>query len=283
MDKILMAGCGYVGSRLAELLVEDGARVWGLKRDPSTLPPGVEPLSADVTRPETLEELPAEGFDAVVYAVSPSGRSEDAYRAAYVDGVRNVLAAVETGQGEIGRALLLSTTGVYGYRDGRWVNEDTDPKPADSTAKRVLEGESLVRERPGGVVVRLGGIYGPGRTRTIQRVVEGRSGCPPADQYGNRVHREDAAGLLRHVLRLTGAPSLYLGVDRDPAPLRDIYRWVAEQAGTADPCAEAEKDGWLPHERRGTNKRCSSQRLVDSGYAFRYPTFREGYRELVAV
>ena len=281
MEKVLIAGCGYVGSRLAELLVQDGIGVWGLKRNPSSLPAGVERVPADVTDPATLKKLPAVRFDAVVYAVSPAGRTEDAYQTAYVDGPRNVLSAVEARQSPVGRVLLVSSTGVFGFRDGRQVDEDTDPEPADSTAERVLEGEGLVRSRWGGVAVRLGGIYGPGRTRTVRRVMEGKSGCPPADQYGNRIHQEDAAGALRHLLRLPDPHSLYLGVDRDPAPLREVYRWVAEQAGIADPCAQVEEEAWLPHERRGTNKRCSNQRLLDSGYEFRYPTFRDGYRTLL--
>ena len=279
--RVLIAGCGYVGCRLAEMLVARGDRVWGMRRGPAELPGGVRPLVGDVTDPATLEGLP-EGLDAVVHAVSPGGRSRDAYHAVYVDGLTNLLDAVERQRGEGVRALLVGSTGVYGQTDGRWVDETTDPEPADPTGEVLLEAEALVgrRGRPG-IVLRLGGIYGPGRTRVVRRVTSGDAGCPDPGKHGNRIHVEDAAGAAAHLLALDDPHPLYLGVDRDPAPLREVYRWIAARAGAADPCAGAESEEWEARGRRGTSKRCSSDRLTASGYRFRYPTFREGYAALM--
>ena len=195
--RVLIAGSGYVGGRLAELLVEEGIPVVGLKRDPSTLPQGVDPYAGDVTDPASLEAMAELDLDAVVYAVSPSDRTEAAYRAAYVDGPRNVLAVLPGGV----RTILVSSTGVYGQTDGRRVDEDSPPEPASATAELILEGESLVRERgEPGIVLRLGGIYGPGRTRNVRRVLAGEARCPGPDRYGNRIHRDDAARAARHLL-----------------------------------------------------------------------------------
>jgi nucleoside-diphosphate-sugar epimerase len=277
VSRVLIAGCGYVGSRLAELLVDDGVDVWGLKRRPTGLPHGVVGLEADVTDPATLRPLPA-GLDAVVYAISPAGRTAEAYRLAYVEGLENLLDAVSAPV----RTVLVSSTGVYGHTDGRWVDEETPEDPSDPTAELVRAGEAVARSRGApGVVVRLGGIYGPGRTRTIRMVLAGEAPCMAPDVYGNRIHRDDAAGALRHVLRLRDPAPVYLGVDRDPAPLRDVYAWIADRGRAPDPCAGVEPDEAGVGGRRGTNKRCSSRRLQDSGYAFRYPTFREGYAPLV--
>ena len=277
MERVLIAGCGYVGGRLAELLRDDGVGVWGLKRRPATLPAGVEPVAGDVTDPSTLGDLPGD-VDAVVYAVSPAGRTEDAYHAAYVDGLRNVLEAVAGAP----RVVLVSSTGVYGQTDGRWVDEETEEEPADATAEAVLDGERVARERGRpGVVLRLGGIYGPGRTRTVDRVLSGDAPCMGPELYGNRIHRDDAAGAARHLLGLAEPQGVYLGVDREPAPLRAVYAWIAERAGVPDPCDDADGSAVVTEGRRGTNKRCSSDRLAASGYDFRYPTFRDGYAELM--
>jgi nucleoside-diphosphate-sugar epimerase len=278
---VLVAGCGYVGARLAELLAADGVAVWGLKRDPSELPGRVRPIAADVSVPASLEGLPR-GIAALVYAVAPAGPTEEAYRAAYVDGLRNVLAGLDP---PAGRLILVSSTGVYGQDDGRWVDEETDPEPADETAARILEGEAVALAGAGTAsVVRLGGIYGPGRTRTVRVVLSGDAPCPPPDVFANRIHRDDAAAALRHVLGLPRPASIYLGVDRDPAPLRDVYRWIAARAGAPDPCRDAggePPETAMPRGRRSSNKRCSSRRLVESGFTFRYPTFRDGYGPLV--
>jgi nucleoside-diphosphate-sugar epimerase len=132
------------------------------------------------------------------------------------------------------------------------------------------------------MVLRLGGIYGPGRDRTVRRVRSGEAECPPRGVYGNRIHRDDAARALRHLLTLPDPESVYLGVDRDPAELREVYGWIAGRVGAADPCADAPpRDDGDPAGRRGTNKRCSSERLAASGFEWRYPTYREGYAGLI--
>lgn len=282
-DRVLAAGCGYVGSRAAAMLAAEGVVVWGLKRDPTGLPAGVHPVAADVTERDTLADLPG-GVTAVVYAVAPAGPTGDAYRAAYVDGLRNVLAALPDPPE---RVVLVSSTGVYGQSDGQWVDEATDPEPADETARVILEGEAVAATGAAtSVALRLGGIYGPGRTRTVRQVVSGEARCPPAGVYGNRIHVDDAAAAIRHLLRLERPAPVYLGVDREPAPLREVYAWIARRAGVPDPCAgggepDPAGDPVARMGRRGTNKRCSSRRLVESGFVFRYPTYREGYGPLV--
>lgn len=281
MARILIAGCGYVGARLGSYLVEDGDQVFGLKRHPERLPPGVEPVAGDVTDPSSLGGLPG-NLDAVVYAVSPSGRSEEAYRAAYLEGSRNVTRAARARSSGLGRVLLVSSTGVYGHTDGSRVDEETPPGPGSATGRVLAETEDEVRRGPPpGIVLRLGGIYGPGRTSVIDRVAAGEAGCPPPDRYSNRIHRDDAAGAARHLLRLRDPEPLYLGVDREPAPLREVYRWIADRTGAADPCADPDTEAWEARGRRGTNKRCVSDRLAESGYDFRYPTYREGYAALL--
>lgn len=296
-ERVLVAGCGYVGGRLAELLAEEGRTVFGLKRNPSTVPAGVAGLAADVSDPGTLRELPP-SLDAVVYAVSPAGRDEAAYRTAYVEGPRNVLRAIgwegavrgreagAAGGREAGRVahrfILVSSTGVYGQRDGRRVDEDTEPEPADATGRVLLEGEGAAGAVEGtGIVLRLGGIYGPGRDRIARRVLAGEADCPAPDHYGNRIHRDDAAAALRHLLDLDDPAPVYIGVDRDPAPLRDVYRWIADRGRAPDPCRRETPETWEASGRRGTNKRCSSDRLAGSGFDFEYPSFREGYGPMI--
>lgn len=256
--------------------------MWGLRRSPEALPDGITPVLADVEDPGSLGAVPS-GLDALVYAVSPRARDASAYHAAYVDGFRNVRDAVRARSPDLRRVVLVGSTGVYGYDDGRWVDEDTPPQPTGATARALLEAEAVaVESAPEGVVLRLGGIYGPGRTRMIRRVLEGRAGCPPPDRYGNRIHRDDAAGALAHLLDLESPRSLYLGVDRDPAPLRKVYRWIAGRGGVDDPCGGvSEGEVQEAAGRRGTNKRCRGDRLVEAGYTFRYPTFREGQGPLI--
>jgi nucleoside-diphosphate-sugar epimerase len=282
LPRILVAGCGYVGSRLASLLAEDGDRVWGLRRNPRDLPSGVTPLAADVTNVAALRTLPS-GLDALVFAISPDSREPSAYRAVFELGLRTLLEAVRASSPDLSRTILVSSTGVYGQVDGRWVDEETLPEPADETASILLDAEAIVRAEGRGVALRLGGIYGPERNGTVTRVIRGEAGCPPPGRYGNRIHVDDAAGAVRHLLRLASFEDLYVGVDREPAALREVYLWLARRAGVADPCESARPstDSAVDRRRRRSNKRCQSDRLVTSGYEFRYPTYREGYGPIV--
>jgi nucleoside-diphosphate-sugar epimerase len=267
--RVLIAGCGYVGRVLAAELFERGDETFALRREASGLPSGVTPIVADLTDASTLADLPRD-LDAVVYAASADARDDDAYRRAYVEGVGRLCEAVQPT-----RFLFVSSTSVYGQTDSEWVDETSPTEPRSFAGRRVLEGERLARAAASGIAVRFGGIYGPGRTRLLDSVVTGRARWRRG-HFTNRIHRDDCAGVLRHLLDLPHPESTYLAVDHEPAEERTVHSWLALRAGVAEP-SEAE----LGDAMRGAgSKRCSSRRLVSSGYAFRYPTFREGYAAL---
>ncbi len=287
MAGVLIAGCGYVGSALAAELVGDGHRVWGLRRTPDALPGGVAPLAFDLADPEALRALPdalGTAPDVVVYAAGPGARSEAAYRRAYVDGPGQLADAL--GELRPARAFFVSSTSVFGQSDGEWVDETSPTEPAGFPGRVLLEAEARFGERwAGAVVLRLGGIYGPGRTRLLESVRSGRARCRPGGpHYTNRIHRDDAAGALRHLIALERPQSLYLGVDTEPADECEVLRYVARCLDAPDPARPREGDadsdvvGGAP--RRAGSKRCSSRRLSESGYGFRFPSYREGYAAL---
>ena len=284
--RVLIAGCGYVGSVLASELVAAGHEVFGLRRDPSGLPRGVIPLAADLLVLDSLNAVP-EGIDYVVYTAAPDarGQGEDAmrkaYRAIYLDGFDNLLRAlVEVGE-KPRRVLFASSTSVYGQRRGEWVDEGSSTEPSRFTGDMLLLAEGLLRGSPfAGTSVRFGGIYGPGRTRLLQRVRSGEArwhrGGP---HYTNRIHRDDAAGVLRHLIERAVNDELIVGVDCEPTDERSVLEWLAEQLGAPMPKPlDAVQDGGA----RGVgSKRCRNARLLASGYGFRYPSFRDGYAPLL--
>ncbi len=275
MKRVLIAGCGYVGSALAARLAADGFEVWGMRRSPDGLPAGVRPLAADLRDPATLAGLPA-GLATVFYTAAADGGAEDEYRAAYVDGPRNLLAALAAQGQRPRRVIFTSSTSVYSQSGGEWVDEDSRAEPAGFRGRMMLEGESIVLGGPfPGVVLRLGGIYGPGRTSYIDRVRSGAAECPAITTYTNRIHRDDCAGALRHLMHLPSPHPVYLGVDRAPADSCDVLHWLAAALGKPAPLRAEEA------VRPRSNKRCRSDRLASSGYTFLYPTYREGFAALL--
>jgi len=284
---ILIAGCGYVGRELARQLVADGHRdVLGLRRSQVDVAPGVRTVAADLLDPESLRRgLPADAqITHVAYAASADGSTRDAYLAAYRDGWSHLRAVLAERGDPVDRAVLVSSTGVYGHGDGRWVDEDTPPEPRGETGPALLEAEeaALAADVPyPTVVLRLAGIYGPGRTRLVDQVRTGQAPRGNPDRYTNRLHRDDCARAVGHLLlRVPDPAPRYLGADDEPVRMRDVRAWLAETLGV--PLPPAGGDGGGDGTRvPGIGKRCRNARLRGTGLDLRYPTFREGYGALI--
>jgi len=269
--RILIAGCGYAGCALGGRLAAEGHTVFGLRRNPAALPAAIRPVPADLASPGSLNGLPR-NLDLVFHTASPDGSTDSAYRIAYVEGLRNLLNVLAARQEKLRRVILVSSTGVYAQRRGEWVDEFSPAEPEGEAGRRLLEGERLALGGPfPAIVLRAGGIYGPGRAGSIQRAMNASLADGPPS-YSNRIHREDLAGALRRLMLLPDPEPLYLGVDHDPADRRAVAEWLVSRLG-----AKVPRKTERPSGRTRTNKRCSNARLVASGYAFRYPTFREGF------
>lgn len=280
MSRVLIAGCGYVGTALGERLAAEGHEVFALRRSPRAPIPGLSVIQADLTEIDTLRRLPSP-LDVVFYTASADATDDRSYRSAYVDGLRYLLAAFDGLR--IRRFLYASSTGVYAQSDGEWVDEHSPAEPRHFSGLRLLEGERLVRACPfPATVVRLAGIYGPGRTRLVESVRRGEATIPAGPPtYANRIHRDDCVGALRHLIDLEPVEPLVLAADHEPAETGAVLSWLAERLGAPPPAvAEPAVRG---RYGRTSNKRVSNARLLASGYRFRYPTFREGYGALTGA
>ena len=272
---ILIVGCGDVGTGAAKLLTQSGHKVFGLRRNVNQLPDFIEPIAADITDAASLACLQELEFSQVLVATAAGEFSEQRYRSIYVDGLANVLERLQAQPPQ--RLILASSTSVYHQNDGSWVNEESDTLPTGFSGRLLLEAEQLLLSSDiPGTVVRFGGIYGPGRERLINRLRQGYIVAAAATQYSNRIHSADCAGVLAYLVaqQLSGAPlsDCYLAVDSAPTPLRLVCEWLA-QAMELDISAMSEDASPM----RGGNKRCSNQRLLDSGYQFIYPDYKAGF------
>ncbi len=272
---ILIAGCGDVGIATAAQLVAKGHAVWGLRRQVASLPPFIHPLAADLAQPLPPEVTAGLAFDAVIYAAAADSYTADAYERAYLTGVRHVIAALAPAPR---RWLMVSSTSVYGQQDGEWLDE-TAPAIAEGFGPDALRtGEQAIWATGAGVVLRCSGIYGPGRTRLIDQVRRGVVSGQP-DGLTNRIHRDDVAAALVHLVEIPTVEPLYLAVDDEPVLLREVYAWLAARLGVPFPAMTPPSAS--ERQMRG-HKRCANRRLRASGWQPRYPSFREGYEALLA-
>ncbi|HEY6004411.1 MAG TPA: NAD-dependent epimerase/dehydratase family protein [Anaeromyxobacter sp.] len=277
--RVLVAGCGWLGKEIARRLVARGDRVTGVRRDPgraaSLASIGVTPLAVDLAAAGSERLLP--DVDAVVACQSAASDAEGDYRSAYLAANRALLAAAERARA---RAFVYTgSTGVFGQEDGSDVDEGSPPRPASANARVLAEAERLVLSAAGrGIrssVVRLSGLYGPGRAGIVDRVRSGALALGPGDEaWMNFCHLEDAAAFVLAALDRAGAGAIHHGSDAHPARRREVVEWIAARLGTAPPRAEK--------GRPGPNRRVLSAATREAlGVALAYPSFREGLLALV--
>ncbi|WP_159700626.1 NAD-dependent epimerase/dehydratase family protein [Arthrobacter sp. 18067] len=279
---VLIAGCGDLGTEAGLRFAAAGHEVVGLRRSPGKLPPKIRGIYADLST--ELPELPAD-VDIVVVAVAADSSTEEAYRAAYVNGVKNVVDALERQSIEPRRILFVSSTAVYKDSGGAVVDESTPTEPTRFSGQVLVEAEDLLFARTRGtgtqpISLRLGGIYGPGRTRLIDQVRSGQAVIPAHPRHTNRVHRDDAAAMIVHLTTMVQDPDpVYVGVDDHAAEMGEVLRFLAAELECPEPPTAA--PGGASDAGPG-DKRCSNARLRATGFEPSYPTFKEGYRALLA-
>lgn len=278
---VLIVGCGDVGSRLATQLLDNNWQVYGLRRSIDRLPAGVIGVAGDLFNESCPAQWPKGPLDYLVYSAAATDHDEAGYQAAYVDGLKHTLSWLKQHGQQPKRLLFVSSSGVYGQSDGQWIDE-TSPAEASSYSGRIMLEAEQVALHSGipASVVRLTGIYGPGREWMLSQVRNGYRVAIDPPLYGNRIHVDDSAGLLAFLLKadLQGKPldDRYIGVDDAPVPLAEVVDWLRERLGVTEWAAEASV-------RRAGSKRCSNARAKALGWEPRYPSYREGYGDILAA
>ncbi|MDD1016130.1 NAD-dependent epimerase/dehydratase family protein [Pseudomonas rubra] len=277
---VLIVGCGDVGGRLAKQLLASGWPVSGLRRSVGQLPEGVVAIAADLNDKRCPDAWPVDAPDYLIYCVAASQHDEAGYQAAYVEGLRTVLSWLAERRQTPRRLLFVSSSSVYAQKNGEWIDEGAAVEPEGYSGTVMLEAEQLaLASGIPSTVVRLTGIYGPGREWLLSQVRQGYRVTEEPPLYGNRIHAEDAAGLLAFLLKadLQGKAleNCYIGVDDAPAPLFDVVAWLREYMGVTQ---------WSEQERvrRTGSKRCSNARARALGWVPQYPSYKEGYAAILA-
>ena len=276
---VLIAGCGDVGSRLATQLLNSGWEVHGLRRDVSRLPQGVIGVAGDLFNKDCPATWPIGAVDYLVYCAAATDHDEAGYRAAYIQGLQHVLEWLGDYGQVPNRLLFVSSSSVYGQQEGEWVDENSPTVAAGYSGRVMLEAEQVARDS--GIpasIVRLTGIYGPGREFLLTQVRRGYRVAIDPPLYANRIHVDDAAGLLAFLLeadrRGVTLDDDYIGVDDAPASLAEVVGWLRGYLGVTEWAEDASV-------RRAGSKRCSNARAKALGWTPKYPSFREGYAAIL--
>ena len=275
--KILIAGCGDLGLRLAHRLgAVSTANIFGLRRTPDAtlaMPANFQWVTGDLTQASTLTELPRD-LTHIVFAAAPNARTPADYEAVYLFGLQHVIRACTSPS--LKRIVFISSTAVYSDHGNQWVDETTPTAPTHFNGKTLCAAEQWLQafgvdHHVETLSLRLSGIYGPGRNFLLDRLRLGQASAPLGEaHWANRIHVDDAAAAIVHLLTLNQPDSTYLVTDSTPLPMRTLYEALAKLVG--GPCPTVG-----PAPAMVGSKRLSNKRLLATGFELRWPDSRKGY------
>lgn len=281
MTKTLVCiGFGDIAARVASAQLAKGWQVIGMCRQPQRkqAPAGVTLVAADANNEQDLKRVLLDAeyqVSAILVTLTPSRGADDAYHQGYVVPCRHLQQVLAQSKNPP-QLIYVSSTGVYGQRNGEWVTEQSSTEPDTHSGAMLLQAEQVIAASNANVsILRCSGIYGPGRTMLIDRLKEAKVTVTPA--WTNRIHADDVAGFVAHILGTPAPQPLYLVNDNEPALHETVYKWLATELGVNyERLAKVDDVG-----SRGS-KRCNNELLKASGYQLQYPTFRDGYKALLA-
>lgn len=274
--KILLAGCGDIGQRLGESL-SSVHQCFGLRRNVKKIIGPITPIQADLSNGAQLQSVFKQKFDIVVATLTPDEFTEVGYRHAYVDTALCLTEALKMMSILPRLVIWVSSTGVYGQSE-QWVNESSPTKPSNFSGKALIKAEQIISGLSCDTcIVRFSGIYGGERKGILKSVLSGVGRPKFPKQWSNRIHIDDCIGSLNHLIErhVSGLPlqKIYIATDCEPVTQHELRKWISAQLKIT-----------LTEQSSDSSLRCrlSNKRLLDSGFIFKFPTFREGYKSLIS-
>ena len=275
---ILIVGCGDLGLEVARQLQQTNLRLLGLRRQAIKIQK-FPIILGDVTKPETLTMLAQAQAKYLIYCVAANEQSDENYQQIYVKGLKNTLDAVAKVT-QLQHVFFVSSTRMYGQLTDDLLSEDDVAQPKDFGGMRLLEAEQVLHQAAidskqwKSTVLRLTGIYGPGRTRMLD-MAQNLNKWPVSNTWTNRIHRDDAAAfivfLINQVLANKAIEDCYIVTDSCPVSMFEVLTWIAHQLGFAVKNTEPIQGG----------KRMSNQRMLATGFKLQYPDYQKGYQALM--
>lgn len=273
----LIVGAGYIGIPLGQALARQGFHVTGWVANQASATKvrqaGLTPFAGDASNPQTWEKIESLPWDTVYFTAAASGGGPESYSKVYGEALNLALSHKPPNAS----FFYTSSTSVYAQLDGAWVDESSPIMPTSPTGKILATAESRVLDA-GGSVARLSALYGPSRHVLLDRLLSGSAVIDgDGSRWINHIHRDDAVDALLFLQNNQPLANQLVNIsDSEPATLLTFYQWLCKRFNKSLP-----PYGEVPPTKRGrSSKRVSSNKLQNTGYRFRFPTFREGYEAL---
>lgn len=277
MTTILQIGCGGLGQLIVQACLQDGHTLTVVRKSAQLAPLPARTLQMDVLDTVQSQALSNHAPEILIYCLSATESSDESYRLHYVQGLQNVLANLN--QTQLKHVFFISSTRVYGEQNGEIVDEDTPAKPTDCGGALLLQAEQLLASlNCGHTALRLSGIYGPKRLYLL-RMAQNPEKWPTQHLWTNRIHEADASAFVAHLIRLKmqgqALHAHYIVTDNQPVMQHEVLQSIAQQQAWPLPPT--------PNLNQQAGKRLLNRGLISSGYQLKYPTYRDGYAQVLGA
>ena len=292
MTSIAIFGCGYLGQRVAELISSGGGVVHAVTRSHQNADGfrgnGWQPIVADITNPDTLDRLPGDlaHTSHILFAVGFDRTVGIPIEEVYVAGLKNVLERLPKFSTAEQRFVYVSSTGVYGQSDGEWVDENSPCEPVRVGGQACLAAEKILQQSEFGaqsVILRMAGIYGPGRLPRKKDLLKDREITAASTGYLNLIHVDDAAATVVAAFN-AAAPARFVVSDGNPVLRVEYYRELADQLNIEE-FKIHEVDAHSPAGQRArASKRIRAERFIaELRMNLQYPNYKIGLQHAIRV
>ncbi|MCH9770811.1 MAG: sugar nucleotide-binding protein [Betaproteobacteria bacterium] len=273
--KLLVIGCGKLGQKLGLLAKKTPLDLLGFKRKKITST-NIRIEQQDIFDKSFFDKVKIHSPDFILYSLSADEQSEKSYRRNYVEGLKQVIKSIKY-INNFQHLFFVSSTSVYGDNNDQFIDEFSETSPKNFRGTILLEAENLLNTvKFNSTVLRLSGIYGSGRNYMIKLSQDAES-WPKVDRWTNRINEDDAANfiifLLNQCLQGEIPEKLYLLTDKEPVTLFRLLNWIRQNLNlknkiniTSDPIL---------------GKRLRSSIIPSLKFEYKYPTYKQGYKELI--
>ena len=273
--KLLVIGCGKLGQKLGLLAKKTPLDLLGFKRKKITST-NIRIEQQDIFDKSFFDKVKIHSPDFILYSLSADEQSEKSYRRNYVEGLKQVIKSIKY-INNFQHLFFVSSTSVYGDNNDQFIDEFSETSPKNFRGTILLEAENLLNTvKFNSTILRLSGIYGSGRNYMIKLSQDAES-WPKVDRWTNRINEDDAANFIIFILNqcLQGEipEKLYLLTDKEPVTLFRLLNWIRQNLNlknkiniTSDPIL---------------GKRLRSSIIPSLKFEYKYPTYKQGYKELI--
>ncbi|MGA8882126.1 MAG: NAD(P)H-binding protein [Acinetobacter sp.] len=263
---ILFIGYGKTSQRAAKQLFEQGHQITTISRSPKS-DGFASHLIQDIQQLDLSELAP---IDAVYVLLSPESSAVEAYQRTFVDSIAPVVHALKNHP--VKKVIVVSSSRVYGENAGERIDDETPPQPGDAQGQVLLNMETLWQQAYPSqcVIVRPAGIYGTSVARMIKLAETSKT--YPKLHWSNRIHIEDLAAFLAHLLHVEQAEKSYLCSNSQPLPLHEIIQWFQRQLHVPELALESMSE---------TGKRIYASRMQQMGFELQHPNCFDDYLALL--